>query len=313
MRSPLTRAGLTLIPIGLILLLLGYCVPTLPTTSTPTVHGSVTPTTLPITSTPAVLGAMYSGDVHIPSRKVLGKSDKLTSSGIPLKGVGGGGLTVDGEVMIVVTKLPFKVIAPEFADLYFWRLPSTWDGVDDKGILVVTKAPEGKGTVSLQTLVTDWEKKQNVTKSYSLAINVGKVKPGPIDPIDPIDPVDPIDPKPKPAPIPVDGYVVLIVEETGQRGKLPASQLLILFDKRVRTYLDATCTKDFGGTNTKAWRIWDKDIDTSKLHKHWKDAMSRSRTSLPWILISHGAKSKGFEGPLPNTVDETLTLLRRYE
>jgi len=42
----------------------------------------------------------------------------------------------------------------------------------------------------------------------------------------------------------------------------------------------------------------------------WEQAMARPRTALPWILISDGVR--GYEGPLPATITETLVLLRKF-
>jgi hypothetical protein len=134
----------------------------------------------------------------------------------------------------------------------------------------------------------------------------------PLGPQPPPKPVDPVTPTPKPvepsiAPIPADGLHVLIVYET--EDILSGKQNSILYGKTIRDYLDSHCAKGPDGKTSQA-RIWDKDTDASGESKLWQDALKRPRQSIPWIIVSNG--KEGFEGPLPATVDETLTLLRKY-
>ncbi len=56
--------------------------------------------------------------------------------------------------------------------------------------------------------------------------------------------------------------------------------------------------------------MWDAGVDASQESQLWQDALKRKRGALPWLVISNG--KSGFEGPLPATVDETLTLLKKY-
>ena len=126
------------------------------------------------------------------------------------------------------------------------------------------------------------------------------VKPDP----KPIDPPKPVDPS---APIPLSGFRVLIVFETGQG--LPAAQSSILYGKRTRDYLDQHCVKGPNG-QTPEYRIYDKDVSLANESKLWRDAMARPRASVPWVLVSNG--TTGFEGPLPATVDEFIALCDKY-
>lgn len=124
----------------------------------------------------------------------------------------------------------------------------------------------------------------------------GPTPPGPTPP----------GPTPTPAPIPVDGFRVLMLYESAEAAKYPASQVAALHSKMVRDYLREKCVKeDLGG-----WHIWDKDVDASAMPKHWQDALKRPRTELPWIIISTG--KTGYEGPLPADADKTLELLKKY-
>jgi hypothetical protein len=104
------------------------------------------------------------------------------------------------------------------------------------------------------------------------------------------------------APIPEAGLHVLIVEETEDRRQLPQSQVNIFTSVTLREYLDS---------KAKAWRIFDQDVDLERESEVWQKAMGRERASVPWIVVSNGRT--GHEGPLPKTVAETLTLIKKYE
>lgn len=128
-------------------------------------------------------------------------------------------------------------------------------------------------------------------------------------------PVDPTPPGPKPvdpsvvAPIPVDGFRVLIVCETSETAKIPKEELAIMSSVKVSSYLNKKCVVGPDG-RTKEFHIWDQNVKTDDETKLWQDVMKRKRDSLPWIVISDG--KKGYEGPLPGTVDATLKLLQTY-
>lgn len=132
-----------------------------------------------------------------------------------------------------------------------------------------------------------------------------------------IGPRPPPEPGPTPSPsppdvvppIPAPGFRVLIVYETADLPKYPKGQLATLYGKEVRDYLSAKCVKGDDG-KTAEWRIWDADVSTAGESKLWQEAMRRPRGKPPTILISDGRT--GYEGPLPNTIEETLSLLKRY-
>jgi hypothetical protein len=89
------------------------------------------------------------------------------------------GLVVEGDVLVVVQKLPFDVVGPAGADLYFWRLPPGWKASEAANRLTVSEAPQGAAVVGLQTLRVDWGAKKTLTKAYALTVNVGKAAPPP--------------------------------------------------------------------------------------------------------------------------------------
>lgn len=126
------------------------------------------------------------------------------------------------------------------------------------------------------------------------------------------DPTPPKPPKPDPlpddtAPIKEPGLRVLIVYESKDLPKMPASQQAVLFDKDVREFLGQSCVK---AANVPEWRIVDQNVQVYGEQQVWKDALARPRKSLPWVLISNG--KSGYEGELPKTKAEFIELVRRY-
>ena len=109
-------------------------------------------------------------------------------------------------------------------------------------------------------------------------------------------------PPPDVVPLPVTGLHVLIIEEMDDRSGLPASQVSIF---------SSTKLWDWFAANNVQWRQFDYDADLSLVDQKWKDAMARPRQSTPWIIASNG--TSGYEGPLPKSVDETITLLEKYK
>lgn len=127
-------------------------------------------------------------------------------------------------------------------------------------------------------------------------------------------PVPPVPPKPPepplpPAPIAAEGLHVLIVYESADLSKLPASQAAILTSSALRDYLNAHCPAGADG-QTKEWRVLDKDADMTAESPLWQAAMKRPRQSLPWLVVSDG--KTGFEGPLPSDLAGTVALIQKY-
>lgn len=160
---------------------------------------------------------------------------------------------------------------------------------------IAAKNKDGKATLSLPS---------------ECLVTVGA--PGPQPPGPGPTPVPPVPPTPSVVPIDAPGLHVLIIEETAERAKLPASQLNVLTSKDVWAWLDAHCVVDTGGKNQKAAYLVDKDADASKWLPKYQLAMKRPRQSVPWIIISNKGKGKGYEGPLPATIDDTLKLLKQW-
>ncbi len=135
----------------------------------------------------------------------------------------------------------------------------------------------------------------------SVCIVIAGSGPVPPDP-NPPKPDPPKPDPPSPAPIPLPGFRVLVVYESSTAN----NTLGVIAAKSVQDYLAAKCIKDGAASE---WRVWDKDVKLDNVKQHWKDAMARPRTTIPWLIISNG--TSGYEGPLPKTVDETLALLKK--
>jgi hypothetical protein len=172
-----------------------------------------------------------------------------------------------------------------------------------EGVLEVTAAPKGDLTVSLKCVGADWDAKKFITKYGRTTFSVGEVQPGPA-------PVPP-DPKPVP-PDPVGKFSkALIVYETADLSKMARPQHAVLFAKSVRDHLQAKTSLEPDG-KTRAWRIFDKDVDASTDSRGWKELLARPRASTPWIILTDGAGAVIHEGPLPADVNATLELLKRF-
>jgi hypothetical protein len=199
----------------------------------------------------------------------------------------------------------------------------SWKSPDGLQMITVTEyerwfvGPPGTYKVEVQAIVLLPSGKTQVTDD-TITIVVDPVPdPTPVPPSPTPVPPGPVPPgpgpgpgpAPSPAPIPVPGFRVLMVEEQSERSKLPPAQRMVVLSKRVRDYLRAKCVLGADG-KTPEYRIWDKDADASEEAPHWKAALARPRASVPWIIISDG--KSGYEGPLPENVDKTLELLKKY-
>lgn len=106
---------------------------------------------------------------------------------------------------------------------------------------------------------------------------------------------------PTPNPIPTNALKVLVVEESSDRYKLPASQRLIWTSPEIDKFI---------GDHQGEMRIIDKDEKVTDAPKWVQDGKARPRKSLPWQIISNGKNF--YEGELPLTVEEELKLLEKY-
>lgn len=157
------------------------------------------------------------------------------------------------------------------------------------------------GRYPIQAIVAKGDK-----PAYAVTtVVVGDAPPIPPDPgPKPPDPKPPDPPSPS-APIQAEGFKVMMFYE--EQKPIPAGQHSIIYGKTVREYLDKKCAPE---GKLKGYWIVDQNTDLSGLAKHWQDAAKHPRTSVPWVIVSNG--KTGYEGPMPATVAEMMTLLEKY-
>jgi hypothetical protein len=195
-----------------------------------------------------------------------------------------------------------------------------WDVSDEdradleelKGGRLLFAGPAGAYKVKLRAIRLDKDGATQIETARATVV-IGDppppVPPGPTPPGPTPPGPTPPGPTPGPAPIPEAGLRVLIVYESSELSKLPPAQANVLYAKSVRDFLNASCAVGADG-KTREWRIWDKDVDPGQESAVWQAAMKRPRASVPWLLVSNGRT--GYEGPLPATADDLLTLLKKY-
>jgi hypothetical protein len=120
---------------------------------------------------------------------------------------------------------------------------------------------------------------------------------------------DPPPPEPEDeSPFPGEGLRVLIVYELDELASYPSSQVNVLYSKELRVWAQQNCVKD--STGTAGLRILDQDT-TADTPTQWTTAMARPRDSMPWLIVGNG--KTGYEGPLPQTLAETISLLEKFK
>lgn len=182
---------------------------------------------------------------------------------------------------------------------YIWDV-SDEDKVDaeESGGRLLFAAPPGVYRIKLRAVSLKDGKTTVETARFSVTVGPTLPDPKPL-------PDDPPPPKPTPA----DGPLrVLIVYESADLAKLPATQQTVVYGKAVRDWLNANCAQDGA---VKAWRMWDKDVDAGEEASHWQAMIKRPRSALPFIHVMRG-DTPAYEGPLPSTPTEAIALLSKY-
>lgn len=109
------------------------------------------------------------------------------------------------------------------------------------------------------------------------------------------------DAKPTPS---VSGLHVLIVEETADRSKLPASQVAIFTSIPLREWYAANCAKD-------GYRCFDQHDDLKNESAEWRELRSRVTLKPPCYLVVDG--KRGQEGRLPEDPERFQQLLEQFK
>lgn len=205
----------------------------------------------------------------------------------------------------------FSVPLTEAGKEYSWQIQpagvtSIYGSNDKETFVVLMNLTRGKAAAK-QYFVSfvSYDAKQHDTHTITLKGPVAP-EPPPTPPVPPTPPTPPT-PPPSPAPIPDPGFRVLIVYESGDLPTYPIETQIILTGQDVRDFLKANCINE---GQTAGFRIYDDDVNLGSELEVWKQAMTRERKSLPWVVISNG--TTGFEGPLPKTPTEFLELCKKY-
>lgn len=223
---------------------------------------------------------MIAGDEEVPAYRIV----KLKAIGIEEKA---------GSLWKIVPSKNLSNPVNTPPDMYEFVAPP---GVYEISLLSIKLKPDGSTSL------------KEATKTVIIREPSPGPKPVPPDPGP--TPPKPVPPEPvPPAPIPAEGFRVLMVYERADLPKMPAKQVDILHSQQVADYLNKTCVLGPDGKMPE-WRVWDQHAEPTTYPKLWQDVIKRERKSIPWIVISTG--KTGYEGPLPATIEETLTLLRSY-
>lgn len=161
---------------------------------------------------------------------------------------------------------------------------------------VVVQGPRGRYEVWA------WCAKGDVASELAVCtVVLGDAPPTPPTPPGPVPPTPPG---------PVQGLKVLIVYESSERAALTGAQENILSGKPMRDWLVAHCSPD--PAYPKGFAIWDKDVETAGMPKHWQDALARPRGGVPWVVVmdGNGAAVDGFA--LPANADALIAALSKY-
>lgn len=98
------------------------------------------------------------------------------------------------EDLRVVNKLPFVIRAPAGGFLYAWDFPQGVTATKKARELTVTKAPNGRLTISVEYVVINFKAESAETKTGSIDFSIG----APLPPEPPIPPKPPDPPAPEP-------------------------------------------------------------------------------------------------------------------
>lgn len=137
---------------------------------------------------------------------------------------------------------------------------------------------------------------------------VGTVPPPTPDPKPDDPPPGPDIPPTNKAPLPdVAGFHVLMVYESGTLPPdIPKEQHEIPYLPTVRDWLTKNTTPIDGWAG---WRVGDPQAGVSQGSNLWTRMMALPRSQVPWLIVSNGAKNKGYCGPMPKDANQFLMLM----
>jgi hypothetical protein len=117
-------------------------------------------------------------------------------------------------------------------------------------------------------------------------------------------------PGPEPEPEPTTGDLfVLITQSTEDVRSLPVQQQEIFHSALMGLYLNQHCAKRDGQPE---WRVLDNEADVQYMPEDWQDTFDRAKDKeQPWVIIANN-RGESFEGPLPASVPDMMTLLKKY-
>lgn len=234
------------------------------------------------------------------------------------------------SVLVLAVPAPAQIKGPSDVTVAVGRLaavPLTIDG-DESDYVVL-----GSDVDAFREYTTDPKQLRLRVIGYAPGtayVTVAAVKGGKLQPLfvvkitvtgtpaPPPVPPGPTPTPPGPTPVPVDppiageGLRMLIVRESADLSSLPSGQVQAMTSADVRAYLQKTCPKGPDG-RTPEFRVYDKDQDLAGESATWRAAFARATkkmSKVPWIAVSNG--HDGFEGPLPESADALLALLKKY-
>jgi hypothetical protein len=155
------------------------------------------------------------------------------------------------------------------------------------------------GTVEILAIPIGATDSEQVKRKTLTVMGLGP-QPPPVKPDDPV--VVPDDPD-----VPVGKIQVVIIEDPDERAAIPDSQISVMEGRAIREYTKSHCQITEGNPD---FRLLSLRQDVSKQPGWIKEAFAVPRTETPFIVILSGSKT--ISGPLPKTVEETLTLLKKY-
>lgn len=125
-----------------------------------------------------------------------------------------------------------------------------------------------------------------------LASNFNDVSPDIVPDIDII---------PSSAPFPTDVPRVLVIYESAEMAKLPASQIDVISGPKLRGWC-----QDHGWE----FKSWDEEIPILQADEAWQRALNVERTDTPWMVFSNG--QSGDSVPLPMSADDAIAKVQEH-